>query len=61
MTVANIHHWPMRAVVKITRSPLNKQRWQLHLACGHTDWITAKKKPTRGVSTCGDCAQESLR
>lgn len=46
---------PMRAVVRITQSPLNAKRWSLDLNCGHEVWVTARRRPTRKFAPCESC------
>jgi len=44
-----------KKIIRITRSPLNPQRWCADLECGHEEWLTAKKKPTRQTIRCSRC------
>ena len=32
-------------VLRAKQSPLNKLQWDCDLACGHSEWVTAKRKP----------------
>jgi hypothetical protein len=42
-------------VVRIDRSPMNKRRWCLELECGHEEWITSSRRPTREFTICCKC------
>jgi hypothetical protein len=42
-------------ILRVTRSPLNPRRWELHLACQHHVWITQLTKPTRREMVCPVC------
>jgi predicted aminopeptidase len=44
------------AVLRVDRSPMNGRRWALTLACGHEEWITSARKPTRKTARCSKCA-----
>lgn len=43
------------AVLRITRSPLNKAKWCLDLACGHEQWITSNETPRKTTMHCRTC------
>ena len=32
-------------VLRVKQSPLNKLEWHCDLACGHSEWVTSKRKP----------------
>jgi len=49
-----------RAVVRVTRSPMNPHRWALDLECGHEEWCTAKNRPTRKQVYCEKCGLAEL-
>lgn len=44
-----------RRVVRVKQSPLNVQRWNLDLECGHEVWVTSKSRPARKQATCPEC------
>jgi len=48
-----------RKVVRVTRSPMNAQRWCLELECGHEAWVTAKSEPKRASADCSQCATKT--
>ena len=41
-------------VLSATRSPLNKLRWLVQLACGHEHWVAQRSRPT-GRRFCVEC------
>lgn len=45
------------AVVRVDQSPLNAKQWQLTLSCGHWQWVTANKRPTRKTAKCERCCK----
>lgn len=47
-----------RVVIRITQSPMNPIRWCFDLACGHEQWDTSKRKPTRKTMRCHSCASQ---
>ena len=44
-----------KKVLKVTQSPMNPKRWCLDLECGHEQWVTSNKKPTRKTISCDRC------
>lgn len=32
-------------VIRAKQSPLNKMQWHCDLACGHSEWVTSKRRP----------------
>lgn len=37
-------------------NPMNPERWNITLDCGHTQWVTQKTKPPRGKKVaCSEC------
>lgn len=46
-----------RAVVRVTRSPMNPLRWALDLECGHEEWCTSKNRPVRKTVLCEKCRE----
>lgn len=54
--MSTIDRMPLRdvkaAVVSVTQSPMNPQRWLLILACGHEAWVTAKRRPKAKWAKC---------
>jgi len=49
---------PKARIERVTQSPMNPVRWLLDLDCGHSVWVTAKRRPTRQQIDCGDCARK---
>lgn len=47
----------MSKVIHVKQSPLNPQRWCCDLDCGHDQWVTAKKRPTRKTLACDKCSE----
>ncbi len=47
------------AVMRVGRSPNNKARWCLWLACGHAVWITSKRVPSPKRAACSYCAAKA--
>ena len=43
-------------IESIKQSPLNAMRWCCQLDCGHDQWITARRRPTRQHLVCYTCA-----
>ncbi len=43
------------AVLRVDQSPMNPRRWCLELSCGHEEWVTATKRPTKRYVKCGKC------
>lgn len=46
----------LKGVVRITRSPLNGERWAIDLACGHEVWLTRNVRPRNVAYVCGRCS-----
>ena len=46
---------PKSSVESVKQSPMNALRWCLQLDCGHDEWVTAKRRPTRNTAPCGTC------
>lgn len=44
-------------VESVKQSPLNSKQWCYQLDCGHDQWVTAKRRPTRQRLYCQACAQ----
>lgn len=42
-------------VLRIDQSPMNPLQWCCLLACGHDQWVTAKRKPERKHMKCDRC------
>jgi transcription elongation factor Elf1 len=42
-------------VISVKQSPLNTLQWCIGLACGHDQWVTAKRRPTRKTLRCNRC------
>jgi hypothetical protein len=47
-------------IENVKQSPMNGKRWCCQLDCGHDEWITATRRPTRTTLRCGKCA-DNLR
>ena len=43
----------MVKVLRADRSPLNKKQWLCKLDCGHEQWVTSTRKPTK--ARCYEC------
>lgn len=51
-------HGVIREVVDRWKvSPLNAQRWNATLDCGHDLWVTNKRKPTTPRIMCPRCTE----
>ena len=48
-------------VLRVDQSPLNARRWSLSLSCGHDEWVTSVKKPTRKTAQCSECSTRTKR
>jgi len=46
---------PKSRVESVKQSPMNEGRWCLQLDCGHDEWVTAKRRPTRTTAPCSKC------
>jgi hypothetical protein len=44
------------AVIRVSQSPLNRQRWLLTLACGQDVWLTQINRPRMQRYPCAKCA-----
>ena len=42
-------------IESIKQSPMNERRWCCQLDCGHDEWITANRRPTRKTLRCSRC------
>jgi len=45
-------------ILAVKQSPMNALRWCLQLDCGHDQWVTAKRRPTRVSIKCDRCAEK---
>lgn len=45
----------MSKVTRVERSPMNKERWVVSLECGHEEWVSASRRPTRRRMKCTRC------
>jgi hypothetical protein len=45
----------MKAVVRVTQSPMNPVRWNLTLSCGHEVWVNGVSKPRFKSFECPAC------
>jgi len=43
----------MIKVLRADKSPLNKKQWLCELECGHEQWVTSTRKPTK--AHCYEC------
>ena len=43
----------MVKVLRADRSPLNKRQWLCELECGHEQWVTSARKPSK--VDCYEC------
>lgn len=43
----------MVKVLRADRSPLNKKQWLCELECGHEQWVTSARKPSK--THCYEC------
>lgn len=43
----------MVKVLRADRSPLNKRQWLCELECGHEQWVTSARKPSK--TRCYEC------
>lgn len=43
----------MVKVLRADKSPLNKKQWLCELECGHEQWVTSTRKPTK--ARCYEC------
>jgi len=43
----------MVKVLRADKSPLNKKQWLCGLECGHEQWVTSTRKPTK--ARCYEC------
>jgi hypothetical protein len=43
----------MVKVLRADRSPLNKHQWLCELECGHEQWVTSARKPSK--TRCYEC------
>lgn len=50
------HMKPSR-IETVKQSPLNPKQWCCQLDCGHDQWITAKRRPTRHTLLCDRCVR----
>lgn len=50
---------PHSRIESVKQSPMNGQRWCLQLDCGHDEWVTAKKRPTRKTIRCSRCVERA--
>lgn len=41
--------------VRVDQSPMNHKRWMVAFECGHTEWITANRRPGLKRRTCKQC------
>lgn len=48
-----------RKVTRVDRSPMNAQRWCCTLDCGHAQWVTSTRKPTRKTLRCEHVTHKS--
>lgn len=46
---------PPSHIESVKVSPLNPHRWCCQLDCGHDEWVTAKRRPTRLTLVCSRC------
>jgi hypothetical protein len=53
--------WPVMQIVSIKQSPLNGSQWCCQLDCGHDQWVTAKRRPTRKTLKCSQCEAKAKR
>lgn len=44
-----------RLVRRVDRSPMNALRWCIELECGHEEWATSKRRPTKTKMKCSTC------
>lgn len=45
-------------IESVKQSPMNALRWCCQLDCGHDEWVTAKRRPTRKTIKCSKCADK---
>lgn len=45
-----------RDIKDATQSPMNPTRWSVDLACGHTMWISSKRRP-KAAQDCTTCSK----
>ncbi len=50
---------PHAKVEVVKQSPMNAIRWLLLLDCGHEEWVTAKRRPTRRTIRCSKCVENA--
>lgn len=50
---------PHARIESVKQSPMNGQRWCLQLDCGHDEWVTAKRRPTRQTISCSKCVTKA--
>lgn len=50
---------PPARIERVTQSPMNEYRWCLDLDCGHEEWVTSQRRPTRQTIQCGRCQQKA--
>ena len=52
---------PHSRVESVKQSPMNEERWCLQLDCGHDEWVTSARRPTRQMIRCSRCVQKSRK
>ena len=46
-------------IESVKQSPLNPHRWCCQLDCGHDQWVTARRRPTRRTLVCSRCREKA--
>jgi hypothetical protein len=47
---------PPSKIQNVKQSPLNEKQWCCQLDCGHDQWVTSNRRPTRKTLVCDKCA-----
>lgn len=50
---------PHSRIESVKQSPLNARRWCLQLDCGHDQWMTSARRPTRQTIRCAKCSEKA--